>query len=559
MLFPRDRTTLIALLITAVVSAALVLWMVDLRQDVLGPEWVPIFLSLFVFQDYAAALLTVLILLLGLVRPLQRAGISLAVWLGANPLLAAAVACLGLSLGAIFAYHNYPLSMDEYAGFFQSQVFAAGKLTGQFPADIVDWLVPEPFQNFFLDVSKSSGKVSSKYWPGFALLLTPFTAVGVPWLCNPVIGALTLIVLHRSAFELFENRAGAGIAVLFALASPAFTVNAISYYSMPAHLLCSATYFLLMLRPSPQRAFCAGLIGSLALTLHNPVPHFLFALPWVVWLITRHDRMRLILPLAAGYVPVSLLLGVGWSLFVDSTLGNTAVESSAQIALWKKPISLLTGVLSWPSEATLFARAIGLAKVWLWAAPLLAVLACIGLWRWRVDVRVRLLAWSAIATFVGYLFVPFDQGHGWGFRYFHSVWLVLPILGAAALVPRTRVTEASAPPDDARRELAGVTVACALGSLVLATGLRLYQVEHFIARHLQQIPTSALGTPEVIVVTTSMGYYAIDLIHNDPFLRHKPVLLVSRGRHRDREMMEISYPGLVLLHRDYRGTVWGTP
>ncbi|MGG2305238.1 hypothetical protein ACE4Z6_27835, partial [Salmonella enterica] len=79
----------------------------------------------------------------------------------------------------------------------------------------------------------------------------------------------------------------AGLAILLTVASPVFFANGISYYSMPAHLFANALYALLLIDPTPRRAFAAGLLGSIALTLHNPVPHLLFALPWIGWLALR--------------------------------------------------------------------------------------------------------------------------------------------------------------------------------------------------------------------------------------------------------------------------------
>ena len=43
-------------------------------------------------------------------------------------------------------------------------------------------------------------------------------------------------------------REAAAWAVGFTLASPVFVVSALSYYSMPAHLLCNVLYVLLLLR-----------------------------------------------------------------------------------------------------------------------------------------------------------------------------------------------------------------------------------------------------------------------------------------------------------------------
>src|SRR5262249_24575095 len=144
-------------------------------------------------EDYPLALASVAVLLLAFAGPIQRAGIRTAQGAAAYPELFAAGAFALLATGASFVYHRHPLSMDEYAPYFQSEAFASGHIAAHLPPQLIDWLVPPGFQGAFLEVSHSTGSVASGYWPGFALLLTPFSAVGVPWLCNPVLAALSLV------------------------------------------------------------------------------------------------------------------------------------------------------------------------------------------------------------------------------------------------------------------------------------------------------------------------------------------------------------------------------
>src|SRR6185437_7921307 len=139
-----------------------------------------------------------------------------------------------------------------------------------------------------------SGAVASMYWPGLALLLTPFTLLGVPWLLNPLIGGATVRAMHRLARQFFVGEEAVGLVVLLTVASPAVTINAISFYSMPAHLLANTLFVVLLLRRTLAAALLAGIIGSLALALHNPVPHLLFALPWIGWLAVQPGGWRLV-------------------------------------------------------------------------------------------------------------------------------------------------------------------------------------------------------------------------------------------------------------------------
>ena len=105
--------------------------------------------------------------------------------------------------------------------------------------------------------------------------------------------------------------------MLLALASPGFTGMALSYFSMSAHLFvepgCSSGCC-----SSARRGACvvAGLVGSLALDPQQPG-----AAPAVRAAVGRLGRARARRaarpPHArAGYVPLALLLGLGWWLFL---------------------------------------------------------------------------------------------------------------------------------------------------------------------------------------------------------------------------------------------------
>lgn len=522
-----------------------------------NPFELPIYSHLLLFQDYYAIVPFAGILLLALFAPIGELGALAASWCGRNVRVVALLTTAALAAGTHAVYHTHELSLDEHSVVFQSRIFAAGHLSGFFPPDLMDWLIPRFFQGKFLIGSPVTGKVTSIYWPGFALLLTPFTALGVPWLLNPLIGGCTVLAMHRLALKLFGNAESAGYVVLLTLASPAVSINAISYYAMPAHLLASALFTLLLLTPTPGRALLAGLVGSVALVLHNPVPHTLFALPWIVWLALRADRVRLVSALILGYLPLCLLLGAGWVLFLG-TLGGQASPDGAATQTAQAVIDRLGVIIATPPGVGLISRILDLGKLWLWAVPALVTVAALGAWQRRRDRgRWLLIGASGVLTYFGYYVVPFDQGHGWGFRYFHSAWLVLPLFAASAL--RESDAPHAADPAPARGRLSGYIAACALLSIALLTSFRALQVEHFISRHLHQLPVAASGETRVVIIDAFRSYYGWDLVQNDPFLRQRVTVFISRGRERDLAMMEKSFPDYRLLSSDRRGWVWGIP
>jgi hypothetical protein len=548
------KVAAVTLGITALIAIALGLQ----RAGVGSPFGIPVFRHLLYFQDYYAIAPFVGIVLAALLAPVGRLGESVALWCARRPWQVAALVVLALAGGTRLVYHSHPLSMDEYAVVFQGELFAHGVVAAQLPPPLLEWLVPKWMGEFFR-INRQTGAVVSGYWPGFSLLLAPFSALGLPWLLNPLLGGATVLVVHRLALELFGNEESAGYAVLLTIASPAVSINAMSYYAMPAHLVANGLFMLLLLKATPARAFLAGIVGSFALVLHNPAPHTLFALPWIAWLAFRPDRMRLLPALLAGYAPLSLLLGWGWPKFIDE-LGRNAASGAVALGTLATPAEMgalllqrLKGILGWRSTAVQGQLAM-LYKLWLWAVPGLVAVAVLGAWRQRrAGGPWPPMIAAALLTYCAYFFIRFDQGHGWGARYFHAAWLALPLLGVAALQESIRP---GGPPGSSRR-LAPYLAGCAVLSLAVLTAFRCLQVEHFIARHLAQLPASQGGSPRVVIVNPESGYYAWDLPQNDPFLRRQPVALTSRDPQLDRAMMAEHFPQLELLASDRRGSVWG--
>jgi hypothetical protein len=506
-------------------------------------------------QDVMGGLFAMVLVLAACWHPLQPLALLLVDAIARRPWLTAAVAFFVLCVGALFVEQAYPLAQDEYAALFQSEAFAAGRLTGQFPLELLGRLIPPFYMNQFLYGSFHTGQVASAYWPGFALILMPFTALGAPWACNPLLASLALVLIGRLAEDLSGDRRARGWAMLLALASPGFTAMAITYFSMTAHLLLNLVFAALLASRTPARIAAAGLVGSLALVLHNPLPHTLFAVPWVIWLAFQPDRHRNLLILAAAYAPVALGVGFGWALLLSDIQGNTLTGLYPQdhdIAhrvlnfFWSWHIKMRTALAA-PGADVLAARLAELSRLWTWSLPGLLILAAAGGWSARRDTRARLLGLSFLVTFSGYFFVGFNQGHGWGARYLHPAWGVLPVLAGVFMVQA----------DAARHAVLGRYVA-ALAALCLFafTALRAEQIHGYMDLHLANRPPAAPGKRQIVFVTVDVPAYTADLVQNDAFLRNPVWYMVSYGRAADAALMHARFPGAELVHEDARGQVW---
>jgi hypothetical protein len=547
-----SRPAAALLAVSIALTLAVYLWAYKMRSGIAVPDVAPIFHFLFVRFDFFGAMCGVLLLIAAAFVPARFPAARVLEWIGNRPLQVAIVVTLACAMGTVFVYHDLRLSMDEYSPYFQSQAFAAGHLAGRFPTDILDALVPPPFQNQFLAVSHVTGEVASKYWPSFALLLTPFTWLGIAWACNALITGLTVLAVHRIALRLFADRATAGLAVLLTVASPVILANGITYYSMPAHLLASAAFALLLMDPTPRRLLLAGLVGSIALTLHNPFPHFLFALPWIAWLCFQPHAVRNLGCLALGYLPLSALLGVGWHLYV-AALSQAGVQAPPP-----GPTQFFFG-FTLPDLNIVLARIMGMAKVVTWAVPVLLPLAVVGAWKARKDRFILLFAASGLTTFAGYLFVVFDSGHGWGFRYFHSAWLCLPLLAVAAM-PHLATASASAAGDDApENPVRRFVVACASLTLCIGLPLRAAQMHEFTAYHIDQLPQPLPDGPRVVIVDPTYSFYGLDLVQNDPFLRGDEIRLLTFSPETNVALVRRLRPTFEQSLLSMRGEVWAPP
>lgn len=463
--------------------------------------------------------------------------LRLADFFGNHPYSVALASMVVLGLSAILIYHDCPLSMDEYAAVFQAKIFASGRLAAQLPRNLVDWLVVSGFNGSFLVASVESGRAIEHYWPAFAGLLAPFEFLNVPWLCNPTLAALAVFLIYRITLEIAGDRRAAGWALLFTVASGGFVANAISYYSMQAHLTANLLFAALLLKPNNCRALGAGLVGSLALNLHNPVPHALFAIPWLVAMALDRQQRRFLLPLMLGYLP-GVALGLAWLMWradIGSGAHGVAVVHG-----------VTEGIFAWPDAMLLNMRAAALAKMWLWTLPCLFVFALLGRRRHGDNRHVRLLTQSAVLTFVGYLFVRFDQGHGWGFRYFQSAWGAVPILAGCAMTNRS----------GADRRLVSFAGAAAILNLTVVVPIQMNQISEFIAQHLAQLPPPQRPGNNVYFIHPRGGFYVADMVQFDPLLRDEDLKLVSHGAELDAKLIRQNWPSATKITSQRAADQW---
>ncbi|MBA3776282.1 MAG: hypothetical protein H0X11_07555 [Betaproteobacteria bacterium] len=236
----------------------------------------------------------------------------------------------------------------------------------------------------------------------------------------------------------------------------------------------------------------------LAIGLHQPIVHALFAAPFLLRLL-RQRRW----PATIIFGGIYLAGCAGWFLWRMhfQSVGPAGVGSIFNPANPKmliiQPMNILL-VIGWASLVT----------------PLLAVL---GFRRFfRLSLIVQDAALSCLLTFCFYYFFYLDQAHGWGYRYLHGA------LGCLMLIAVVGWNDLSETVGAVRaKSFLLLGLAC---SLLLQLPLRCLQAEAFIrpfaraAALLKAIPAG------MVVFDPRDTWYSGDLIRNDPFLENRPLI-----------------------------------
>ncbi|MHB8799943.1 MAG: hypothetical protein ACYDBY_15900 [Thermoanaerobaculia bacterium] len=412
----------------------------------------------------------------------------------ASALALLAALAFGLALwgrGAVL--RSLDFSMDEYGSAFQAHIFAGGRVSAPIAEE---W---RPFATaltpLWIRLDTSRWEWVSAYLPGFAAIRAAFIACRIEAATNPVLAAATVLALFGAARRLWPDRPReALLAAALLVITPQFLVAAMSGYSMPAHLLLNCLWLLGFLSPGRSALLLTPWIGGAALLLHQPVPHALFAAPFLLRL-AREGRFRRLSYFAFVYA-VAAGIGAMWLRFA-SLPGKQGLLDLAQF-----PRSMHIVGLHAANVALLFA--------WLApAVPLLFVVAAIC--TRRLGVTERDLLGGVVLTLVIYIFFPTDQGHGWGYRYAHNVLgnvVLLAVSGWRLLAPSQK----------AGRALLGATV---FGAGLLLP-LRLVTCERFVTPFARAHADLRALDASVVVVDPVRSWYGIDFVRNDPFLRTSP-------------------------------------
>ncbi len=198
-------------------------------------------------------------------------------------LCASLLLAFGLTaLANVLVLDRVPHVTDSAAYLLQAKLFAMGRYTHPATA------LPEFFRPHFF-FSDAAGRFVSLFQPGWPLILTPGVLLGIPWLINPLLGALTLWPLYRIVRRGFGPLA-ARLSVIVLLCSPFFVFMSASFMAHTASGLISLVALDQMLLHGQDnrrgRLFLSALLLGLLFTMRS------------------YNAVLLVLPLAFAGLPM---------------------------------------------------------------------------------------------------------------------------------------------------------------------------------------------------------------------------------------------------------------
>ena len=441
-----------------------------------------------------------------------------------KPLLLGAMAILAIGMLAHGTYAimgNFPLSIDERMVVFDMAVFDRGRLAAPLAPEWRSY-VNALFSAPLLSPNMPTGVVSS-YLPMNALLRLGFSKLANPALFDPLLAVAGGAALWDIAKRTFGKDDPACWVVLLVYAlSAQMLANAMTVYSMTAHMALNIIWLAAFLRGGRMGHSAAILIGFVATGLHQLAFHPFFVAPFLLWRL-HQGHWKVVVTYAVAYAAI-ILWWAGYPTFaaheVASGLANppeTSLMSRIATAFAeRRGDTLLTTILN----VLRFLAWQNLALLPLLIAAGTVVIKDRGL---PAVLMLGIGLWMAFITIV----IPF-QGLGWGYRYLH------PYLGSFALLAGYGYRQLSGVigqrTDGVVLSLSTITAGLTIPSLLLGAH-RVVEPYLSLDRLIADQRTPMVLVDTDLGLTTRGGWSgnAIEDVYNLPDLSNRPLRLSSMG------------------------------
>ncbi len=398
-------------------------------------------------------------------------------------------------LGSYFVTLNYPLSMDEFAMKFMTEIMANFDVTASIPESwrgLVHTIKPIWVNYHFMP-----HEWTTQYWPVFSLLAVPFQWLGHFEWYPPILATLTILLIWNCGKLIWPgNPIPSWVSVILLATSAQFLITSMTAYAMTGHVFFNVLWLWIYLKNKDWSWLILPWIGIMALGLHQPIPHALFVLPFCIRIARTQPIKR------TAYIGIVYLFGcIYWYLWMNNILYN---DLNVTARTWLSSFGA-------PGSIQILSRAINTVYLITWQNPLAFILLTISISEWKNHKIIeRDLLYSVIITSVFYFLFNGTGGHGWGARYSHQILANIALLGGFTY---------SRSPVFSYRVFSIATCI----SLFLLLPIRSIQVRSFTTPYSKADRSINRTDADFVMIDTISGYNSRDLLRNDPYLKKRPI------------------------------------
>lgn len=327
-----------------------------------------------------------------------------------------------LSIFALKVLQNFPNSADEYVYLFQAKTYASGHL----------YVDPPPMLELFrfFHTIEREGRYFGIFPPGYPFLLSIGVIIGVPWIINPLLGAMTILLIYLIARHLFSRRV-AILSCILGFLTPFFILNSASYFS---HSAC--TFFLALLVYSylksqgANRLFWYFMIGASSGYAFNTryLESVMTIIP--IGIILAAKFLRNPKKMSKPYLAVL----IGGLIFLAFFMVYNYILIGDPLQTPSKYYNIrVINTFSWESLNKGFENFISyITKLFQWTyyLPLTILPLFFYLFRSKPPFFTSILILICTLHIIGFLFVAFGSGYEYGPRYYYGFYFILPILAS---------------------------------------------------------------------------------------------------------------------------------
>jgi hypothetical protein len=318
------------------------------------------------------------------------------------------------------------------------------------------------------------------------------------------------------AWRLWPTRDDAAVlTALLVAASSQVLITGMTLYAMPGHLAFNLLWLWLLLSGRLWRHLLAGVVGVLAVGLHQVNFHLVFVIPVMAYLLYAR-RWKVVLFYTTVYVAATVF----WLYWFEIALWWSGAHSVAgDVAEVPNFVRGAHAAMSLPDRRAVFTMVLNILRFVSWNHLALVPLVVLGCTRLRREPILLACASGIAFTLVAFVVVLPSQGHGWGYRYLHGYIGILALIAARGWI---RVTE----PDSRDSAFIRFAIVVLTGASACGLLVRGIQVEAFVRPRAEALAVLRSAPADVVVVDDDEVWYGGDLAQNDPYLRNTPKIMV---------------------------------